>query len=385
MNPGAEVARLLDSFDNMAEQSLAGLETAKAEGHKVVGVYCIFAPVEMIRAAGALPVGLCGKRVEPIAAAEAELPANLCPLIKSSYGYGVTGTCPFFSAADAVVGETTCDGKKKMYELLQRLKPLHLMHLPHGPAQPHALAYWSAEIGALADFLQKLTGNRITDESLREQIRVQNSVRRLMGELHALNAADDEVHLSGMQMLAVMEAKNFWPDARDYARRLEALIDLLRRIPARVAPMHPRRRILLTGTPVGKGAEKVLRLIEDAGAVVVAMENCTGLKSAWSLVDEDNPDPLDAIARRYLSLPCACMTPNAGRLALLRELASLYRVDGVVDLSWHACHTYMIESNQVALHLHDTTQTPLLHLCTDYGRNDTEALSTRIEAFLEML
>lgn len=385
MNVSAELSCLLESFGNMAEQSLLGLEMAKAEGLKVVGIYCIFAPVEIIRAAGALPVGLCGKRAEPIAAAEIELPANLCPLIKSSYGYAVTGTCPFFTAADAVVGETTCDGKKKMYELLQRFKPLHLMHLPYTYAQSHAIAYWLAEIGGLVDFLQDLTGNRITNASLRRQIRIQNEVRRLTAELHAINAVGPDAHLSGMEMLAVTEANNFWPDAQDYAHRLETLIGALRQLPAQRESVRPRRRILLTGTPIGKGVEKVLRLIEDAGAVVVGMENCTGLKSAWSMVDEKDPDPLNAIARRYLSLPCACMTPNAGRLALVSELATLYRVDAVVDLSWHACHTYMIESNQVALHLQDTMQTPVLHLCTDYSQNDQESLRTRIEAFLEML
>lgn len=385
MTPAAEVARLLEGFRNMAEQSLAGLESAKADGRKVVGVYCIFAPLEIIRAAGAVPVGLCGKRAEPIAAAEADLPANLCPLIKSSYGYALTAGCPFFSAADAVVAETTCDGKKKMYELLQRLKPLHLMHLPHTAGRGQAEAFWMAEIDALIAFLEALTGRRITEQALRQQIRIQNRVRRLMAELHALNALESDLPLSGMDLLVVMEAKNFWPDAQDYARRLEALIGALRQLASWRRPEACRGRILLTGTPIGKGSEKVLRLIEEAGAVVVAMENCTSLKSACAMVDEDDPNPLKAIARRYLALPCACMTPNTQRPALLQEMAAFYRADGVVDLNWHACHTYLIESKQVALHLQQAALLPMLHICTDYGENDRESLRTRIEAFLEML
>ncbi|MCF6290987.1 MAG: 2-hydroxyacyl-CoA dehydratase family protein [Desulfobacterales bacterium] len=118
-------------FDRVSEQCLLDLEERKEMGKKVIGVYCTFAPTELIRAAGAIPIGLCGKDQTPIYEAEKVLPANLCPLIKSSYGYAASDTCPFFSASDILIGETTCDGKKKMFELLQRIKPLFLMQLPN--------------------------------------------------------------------------------------------------------------------------------------------------------------------------------------------------------------------------------------------------------------
>ena len=66
-------------------------------------------------AMGAASVGLCSMSDETIPVAEQTLPKNLCPLIKASYGFAVTDKCPFFYFSDVVVGETTCDGKKKMY------------------------------------------------------------------------------------------------------------------------------------------------------------------------------------------------------------------------------------------------------------------------------
>ncbi|MCJ8499661.1 double-cubane-cluster-containing anaerobic reductase [Desulfatitalea alkaliphila] len=385
MTAMAAVRRLLDQFSAMAEKSLLELEEARERGRKIIGVYCVFAPAEVIRAAGALPVGLCGKRDDPIAAAEADLPANLCPLIKSSYGYAITGTCPFFAVSHAVVGETTCDGKKKMYELMRRLKPLHVMQLPYAPNLQGAQDYWDTEVVRLAAFVEEMTGNRITREALAVEIRVQNHIRRLLRQLHKVNVADDAVRVSGWDLLPVLELRNFWPDADAYAERLAALVQALREVPRTAASYNGRPRILLTGTPLGKGSDKVLRLIEAVGGVVVGMENCTSLKSAWSLVDEEDPEPLQAIARRYRALPCSCMTPNEGRMALLSELVTEYRVDGIVDLTWHACHTYMVEDAAVAKHLERTGPIPLLHLCTDYGQNDLGALRTRIEAFLEML
>lgn len=93
-------------------------------------MYCLYSPKEIIMAAGAIPVPLCGTRQDPIPTAEKVLPRNLCPLIKSSYGFAATDTCPYFHFSDILIAETTCDGKKKMYELLGQLKPLHLLQLP---------------------------------------------------------------------------------------------------------------------------------------------------------------------------------------------------------------------------------------------------------------
>ena len=73
--------------------------------------------------------------------------------------------------------------------------------------------------------------------------------------------------------------------------------------------------------------------MEELGARVVCMENCSGLKGLTLPVAEDG-DPWEALARRYLQIPCSCMTPNPNRLDSLRELAGLYRADAVIDLTW---------------------------------------------------
>ena len=78
-------------------------------------------------------------------------------------------------------------------------------------------------------------------------------------------------------------------------------------------------RILITGCPIGGATEKVIRAVEDNGGVVVAFENCNGAKSFDKLVDEENPDVYDALARRYLNIGCSVMTPNPNRLDLLEK------------------------------------------------------------------
>ena len=110
------ILNLPENFETYPEARKKGflrMKAMKDSGKQVVGLFCSFVPLELVYAAGLVPVGLCACTEEPIPAAEAHLPKNLCPLIKASYGFAVTDTCPYFYFSDLVVGETTCDGKKK--------------------------------------------------------------------------------------------------------------------------------------------------------------------------------------------------------------------------------------------------------------------------------
>ncbi len=126
--------KLPENFESYSDARKAGfikMKELKENGGKIVGTYCTFVPTELIIAAGAAPVSLCATSEEPISAAEMHLPRNLCPLIKASYGFALTDTCPYFYFSDFIVGETTCDGKRKMFELMNDIKDTYVMQLPH--------------------------------------------------------------------------------------------------------------------------------------------------------------------------------------------------------------------------------------------------------------
>ncbi|MHC1725122.1 MAG: double-cubane-cluster-containing anaerobic reductase [Syntrophobacteraceae bacterium] len=373
-------------FENMGERFQLEVSEQQDKGIKVSGIYCLFASVELVRACGAIPVSLCGKKEKPIAFAERILPANLCPLIKSSYGYAITDTCPYFAASDFIIGETTCDGKKKMFELLGRIKPLHLMHLPYSSTDEGALRFWYSELSRLQSFLEEQTGRKSKEEDLRRQIKLHNKMRTLLSRISRFEASEC-IPMTGIDMMTVMEAKSFFVYPEPYIDLLEEFIAEMEEIAAGgVSPFAPDTpRILLTGCPAGKGSEKVLFLIEECGGAVVCQENCTGVKGLDLMVDEEEKDPLLALARRYLQIPCSCITPNAGRLEFLDRLISEYKIDGVVDLTWQCCHTYNIESRVVGESVENVHGLPFLHVETDYSSADIEQLRTRIEAFLEMV
>lgn len=379
--------QMMKIFENMRNDNALTIQNAKENGYKVVGMFCAYSPQELVLAAGALPVSLCGTKQEPIAAAEKVLPRNLCPLIKSSFGFAVTDTCPYFRASDFVIAETTCDGKKKMFELLEQYKPLHVLHLPQGTNRSGALRWWLEEMDLLKERLEENLKVTISQDDLRAAIKLSNRERKSLKNLHEMNRIDP-APLTGLDMLTAIWVKGFNVDKEEGIQLIDQLTEEVRGIAGQgISPFaQGTPRILLTGCPVGIGSEKVVRLLEECGGSVVCFESCSGIKTLEYLVDEDEQrDPLEAIAERYLQIPCSCMSPNKGRLELIGRLIGDYRVDGVVDLTWQACHTYIVEGELVRRYVRDNFNLPYIQLETDYSTSDIEQLKTRISAFIEMI
>ena len=115
--------------------------------------------------------------------AEAVIPRNLCPLIKSFYGFKLNRTCPYFQSSDLVVGETTCDGKKKVYELLNELIPTYVIEIPHKPDTQQGKEFWLKEVEAFKARIEELTGNKITAEKLKASIELINNKRKALKRL----------------------------------------------------------------------------------------------------------------------------------------------------------------------------------------------------------
>ncbi|SMB99306.1 Benzoyl-CoA reductase/2-hydroxyglutaryl-CoA dehydratase subunit, BcrC/BadD/HgdB [Thermanaeromonas toyohensis ToBE] len=378
-------ANPLAYFEGLRERNIMEIKKAKERGKKVVGTYCAFAPKEVILAAGAIPVSLCGTRPDPISAAERILPRNLCPLIKSSFGFAITDTCPYFYFADLLVAETTCDGKKKMYELLSKYKPLHILKLPPSAEGQNALTYWYEEILKFKDRLEREFGVKVTSDKLRQAIRLVNEERRALLEFSQLNC-HDPAPLWGLDVLKVLWAKGFTLDLETNITAVHrATLVVKERIAKGIYAVPPGTpRILLTGCPVGLGSEKVITLVESGGGVVVCLESCSGIKPLEPLVEEEG-DPWWAIATKYLQVPCPCLTPNRGRFTLLSRLIQEYKINGVIDLTWQACHTYNIEAYSLKKMVQEEYGVPYLQIETDYSPSDLEQLKVRIEAFLELI
>lgn len=383
----------MDIIDGIFEEMREDVRNAsvrvkelKEAGVPVVGTYCTFTPWELIHAAGGIAVSLCSTSDKPIAAAETRLPRNLCPLIKSSYGFALTDTCPYFHFCDIVIGETTCDGKKKMYELLGELRPTHVMQLPQDPKHEMSRELWKHEIIKLKKVLEERFAVGITDEKIRQAIKLRNKIQDAAMRFYDVAALPSPM-VGGKEIMLVSDFIKFSFDCERGIEKTNRLTDAILE-----AYMRGRRRkdvaakrVLVTGCPMGKSLEKVVDAIENAEvpAVVVGFENCGSLKNASIKVREDI-DPIDALTEKYLSIPCSVMSPNDGRLELLGEYVKKYRADAVIDVILQACHTYNVETYRIKRFLAERG-VPYMSVETDYSQGDAGQLATRFGAFAEML
>lgn len=379
-----DLPEVFSEFSEMRQKSFMAAYELKQKNIPFVGTFCTYFPQEIAMAMGACVVGLCSTSDETIPDAEKDLPRNLCPLIKSSYGFAKTDKCPYFYFSDLIVGETSCDGKKKMYEYLGQFKPVYTMELPNSQS-PEGLELWAKEIIKLKEKLESHFETTITDEAVREQVRVMNEVRRAMKEFYALTKVEP-VPILGQNLFSVLYGSSFRFDKVKLPDEIRAVVAKVKAEYEQNPNKYPKApRILVTGCPIGGGASKCVKAIEDNGGHVVVFENCSGAKSFDKLVDEDAPDIYRAIAERYLSIGCSVMTPNPNRLELLGRLIDEYRVDAVVEITLQACHTYNVETLGIKRFVNEVKGIPYMAVETDYSTADIGQLNTRMAAFIEML
>jgi benzoyl-CoA reductase/2-hydroxyglutaryl-CoA dehydratase subunit BcrC/BadD/HgdB len=359
----------------------------KAAGRKIIGSYCVFVPEEIVLAANATLVGLCSGADFAIEEVEKCLPRNTCALIKSSFGFKLGKVCPYLESADMIVGENTCDGKKKAYESLKGLvENLYVMDLPQVKSE-QGRALLKAEYQRFRAALEDLSGVAVTAESLKEAIRTVNAKRTAIHRLSSLRKADP-APISGLDALLANQV--FFYDAPlRFTKSVNAICDELEARIAEKKGVFPEKtpRILVSGCPQAVPNWKLPFVVETAGAVIVGEESCVGERGTRNLTDESGEtleEMLEAIVDRYYRVDCAIFTPNPERLEHIQEMVAAYQADGVIHYGLQFCQPYLMESMPVEKAL-EQQGIPCLRVETDYSMEDVGQLKTRIEAFIEQL
>ena len=378
-----ELPAVFEEFAEARRNAFINVKNVKDKGIPVIGSYCTYFPQELAIAAGCATVGLCSTSGETIPVAEKDLPANLCPLIKSSYGFAKADKCPFFYFSDIVVGENTCDGKKKMYELMSDFKDVFIMDLPNSQSEK-GLELYKAELLRLKAYIEEKFGITISDDDMRRAVKLENEIRVAKKKLID-TMKNDPCPVSGLDMFKVLYGSGFKFDHTQIVGELDSVREKIEKEYAEGKKLDKRPRIVLTGCPIGGVTEKVIKAVEENGGVIAAMENCVGAKQYDRLIDEDAEDIWEAVAYRYLQIGCSVMTPNPNRYDLLGRTIDEYKADGVLEMTLQACHTYNVEHKSIEKFCVEEKKTPYFMVETDYSEADVAQLNTRIAAFIEML
>lgn len=359
----------------------------KQAGRKIIGSYCVFVPEEIVLAANASLVGLCSGADFAMEEVEKLLPRNTCALIKSSFGFKLGKVCPYLESADMVVGENTCDGKKKAYETLHTLvKKLYVMDLPQVKSE-QGKALLKAEYNRFKTEVEKLTGVPITVASLKQAVQTVNAKRAAIHRLSSLRKANPSP-ISGLDALLANQVF-FYDNPRRFTESVNKICDELEKRIAQKQGVSPEKtpRLLLSGCPMAVPNWKLPWIIETSGAVIVGEESCVGERGTRNLTDDSGntiDDLMNAIVDRYFKVDCAIFTPNPDRLEHIIEMAAAYKADGVIHYGLQFCQPYLMESMPVEKALEEKN-IPTLRIETDYSMEDVGQLKTRVEAFVEQL
>ena len=378
-----DLPEVFEEFGEQRRKAFIEIKEYKEKGVPVVGMYCAYFPTELAMAVGAIPVGLCSFSNETIPAAEQKMPKSMCPLVKSSYGFAISDKCPFFHFSDLIIGETTCDGKKKMYEMLAEFKPVFVMELPNSQSQV-SMEFWRSEVIRTKEYFEDFFQTIITEEKIKEAIHLGNEIRKSLLRLCEVMKLEPAPVLGG-DIQKIVSGSKYRFDFKTTPAVVDAITDRILEEYHQGKMLESRPRILVTGCPMGGDSLKVIQAIEENGGVVVAVENCSGVKTLDRMIDEDDPDIYGAIARRYLSTGCSIMTPNDNRIELIGRIIDEYHVDGVVEMILSGCHATGAEAVYIQQFVTEEKGLPYLSIDTDYSKEDYAQISTRVAALIEMI
>jgi len=347
----------------------------KSRNQPVVGWTCTYTPEEVIYAAGALPVmvfaGIGDTRL-----ADAYMPLNSCSFTRACFNAVLKGDYYYL---DGFVESNSCDNRGKTYDMwlnYSKVPNIYFINTPHSNTEK-AHQFFYQETVKFKEWLENTFNKGISDDSLKDSVRVYNESRSFLKEIYDLKMRKPPL-ISGVEFLEVALSGLVMPK-EEYNRLLSQFMD---EVDHRSDVPREGVRLLVTGSVMDN--TELVRLIESVGGNVVADDWCTGSRYFWNQIDL-NGDPLKAIARRYLDkVPSSFMYQHEQRFRHVAELAERFEVEGVIMFVMKYCDTHMFD----APFLRDELKAmglPVLYLEWEHSMSGFAGLKTRIEAFIEMV
>lgn len=355
------------------------LQEHKEKNGKIFGWLCTYVPEEIIHAAGILPIRIMGYTKETdLDEGTAYMYANNCSFSRSCLQLGLQGGYDFL---DGVVGGSTCDGARRLFDLWRHYIGTPFHHVITVPRKytekAHELYFYEVEQFTL--HLEEFIGFKISDEALLSSINLYNETRELLKQLYDFRKIDNPP-ITGAETMDVLNA-SFRMPKEVFNEWLKGLLDEIKI--SGNAHKH-RARLMLVGSVLAN--TDFIKSIEDQGGLVVADELCTSTRYWTDPVIVDGKRTLrEAVARRYLNnFPCARMFPSDERFNRIVQFTQDYRVDGVVSEVVRYCVPYCHDLPLLTKKLKDRG-IPILALDVEFGTSGSGQIATRVQAFLEMI
>jgi benzoyl-CoA reductase subunit C len=358
----------------------------KKKGKKVMGYISASGPLEIISAAGFVPLRMKGDVHEPITKADAQMETIVCPFVRNIFDLALKGRYHYF---DGMVIPHTCDSLSRTYDIWNynlQLPYSHFLNVPHVTDSP-SLEFFKEVLNTFIKSLERFTGNKISNESLTQAMEAYNQNRERMRQLYELRKFDPPL-ISGVEMTEVLVAAMSLP-VEESTELISRVIDEVKK--GGNKPTEKSPRIMIVGDQIDDVA--LIEIIEKTGASMVMDDTSNGSKIYWSDV-EITKNPIDGIAERYLKkmkLPTIYRETEGTyqnnleeRFGHIRQFIKDFKVDGVILFIYKYCDPYGFEVPATKSYI-ESFGTPVLYLEDEYSTSTLGRLKTRIEAFLEMI
>ena len=357
----------------------------KNEGKMIVGYLSALVPVEILTAAGVVPVSLKGTVSEAITRGDAHMETIVCPFVRNVFDSALKGKYDYL---DGLVLPHLCDSMDRTNDIWREslnLPYYHFLDMPHVTDGP-SLDFTKEIFRIFIRSLENMTGRKISDADIEQAIGDHNENREAMRELYGLRRLDAPL-LSGVEMMKVLVAAMSLP-VQESTELIKAVI---REVKERSNGAAPREaRIMVIADQIDDVA--IPDIIESAGAWMVMDDISIGSKRYYSDVDM-GANPGEALAERYLrklKLPTfvdsgytydQSLEPRFGHL---KRYIQDFNVNAVILVVYRYCDPYGFEVPTVKSFV-ESAGAQVLHLEDDYSMTALPRLKTRIEAFLEMI
>jgi benzoyl-CoA reductase subunit C len=358
----------------------------KTSGKKVIGYFSALCPVEVITAAGAVPIRLKGNVSEAITKADAYMETMVCPFVRNVFDSVLKGKFEFL---DGMIMPHQCDSLERTSDLWNYnsgFSYYHFINYPHLSDDP-SVNFTKELIRDFADSLGTFTGNVVTNDAILKAIAAHNENRRAMRELYDFRKSEPPM-ISGVEMMKVAVAAMSLP-VDESTFFIKTIIDEVKKrgpIARKKAP-----RIILIGDQIDDVA--IPDTIEAAGAHLVMDDLSTCSKMYWGDVDV-TADPYLGISQRYLKklkMPMTFVGEGEtyqenldARFGHMKSYIKDFKVDGAVLFIYKYCDPYGFEVPAMKSYLEDAGA-QVLYIEDEYSTSSLGRVKTRIEAFLEMI
>lgn len=301
---------------------------ASHPGGRTVAVYPVWAPAEVIHAAGMLPLALLGGGTSvELTHADARFQSFVCSVAKSSLELGFQG---LVKGVDGFVFSNICDVARNLGSIYKRNFPdvfVEYLHLPQNSTSPAVVAYLASELRRLAEGFKTTFGLDVTEPALAKSIDAYNALRARIRALYALRIAEPQ-KLSTVELYLVQRAATLAP-VEEAIAWLDAFLAGVR---ARSARRQDRMRVVVEGAFCEQPPLGLLEVLEEAGCYVVEDDLMLGWRWYTSDVAGEG-DPFERLASAYVNRAVPSSTRHEGRehrSAGLIEKVRRSRADAVV-------------------------------------------------------